>query len=110
MQVVLLLSGSDTSSQSGSTSFSDDISTQQSMAKFHCQEAVKERLKNPDGATFPDITEHSFENSENMVYTVKSYVNATNSFGATVRTNYSCKVRLIDADNAEVQGVYLLSN
>ena len=95
-------------SSTNSVPYEQNISTQQSNAKFACQEAVKAQLKNPEGAEFPDITKHSFDNLGNMTYTVKSYVDATNSFGGVVRTYYSCKVKLINEDNQEVQGVCLL--
>lgn len=90
--------------------YEQNISTQQSNAKFACQEAVKDRLKNPDGTIFPSIIDHTFENLGNLRYLVKSYVDATNSFGAIIRTHYSCKVKLIDEDNQEVQEVHLYNN
>lgn len=61
---------------------------------YMAQTAVKQRLKNPDGAKFPgglldmtDLRSHCKYNGDNT-YTVTSWVDATNSFGGRVRTAY----------------------
>lgn len=66
-----------------------DYSTQ---AYIQCKKFVKEKLKAPASADFPFL---DFETSRlpSHVYEVRSYVDAQNSFGATIRSNWSCKVQ-----------------
>ena len=61
---------------------------------YAAQRAVKQQLKNPDGAKFPgglldmtDVRSHCKYNGDNQ-YTVTSWVDATNGFGGRVRTVY----------------------
>jgi hypothetical protein len=61
---------------------------------YAAQRAVKQKLKNPDGAKFPgglldmtDVRSHCKYNGDNQ-YTVTSWVDATNGFGGRVRTVY----------------------
>lgn len=61
---------------------------------FAAQRAVKTRLKNPAGAKFPgglldmtDLRSHCKYNGDDL-YTVTSWVDATNSFGGQIRVAY----------------------
>jgi len=49
---------------------------------------VEQNLKNPRGAKFPFGGHRNVVNLGGDRYRVRSYVDATNSFGATVRTNF----------------------
>jgi hypothetical protein len=63
---------------------------------YYCAEKyVKQLLKNPSGATFAPESETQY--SELRKYPVISgWVDATNSFGAVLRTQWSCEVVLAD--------------
>lgn len=67
------------------------------MASIQCRNFVKDRLKSPSTAKFPmstgqDVGNNSFE--------VSSYVDAQNSFGATIRQNWYCKIQYISGDDS----------
>jgi hypothetical protein len=54
-----------------------------------CQERVSAGLKAPASAEFPSYDERSIHQS-GALWTVNSYVDAQNSFGAQLRTRYTC--------------------
>ncbi|QDY06166.1 hypothetical protein FJK98_02470 [Micromonospora sp. HM134] len=54
-----------------------------------CQDFVKKRLKAPASAEFTGIT-HTGYGSD---YTVTGSVDAQNTFGATIRSTFTCQVR-----------------
>jgi len=54
-----------------------------------CQERVAAELKAPSTADFPPYDEHSIGHS-GADWFVTSYVDAQNSFGAKLRTHYTC--------------------
>jgi hypothetical protein len=56
-----------------------------------CEYFVKERLKAPRSAKFPWYNE-SMVRYNGSTYTVQSYVDAQNSFGAQLRMNFICSV------------------
>lgn len=63
------------------------------------RDAVKQRLKSPSTAEFPSMFGGEWEahttrgsDGERVTYKVKSWVDAQNSFGATVRTHWSATV------------------
>lgn len=60
--------------------------------QLNCQEAIKELLKAPSTAKFPNITEWGF-NKEDGVITVQSYVDAQNGFGAMIRSYFQFKIK-----------------
>ncbi|PJZ87450.1 hypothetical protein [Leptospira levettii] len=66
------------------------------MAKSMCQEFIKKSLKSPKSAEFSSITETRIieleKGPENYTFQVTGYVDAQNSFGAQIRTNYICKI------------------
>jgi hypothetical protein len=65
------------------------------MAYLMCQEFVKDDLKAPATAKFPDISEVSiistFSNDPNR-YKVNGYVDAENGFGALLRSRFTCNI------------------
>lgn len=63
------------------------------VAAYACQTFVKERLKAPKTADFPWRYDVSRDSTDQNKYTIVSYVDAQNSFGALIRTHYSCVVR-----------------
>lgn len=96
-----------TSSSSSSPSSSSDPEyplpagvDRPSSLEFHCREEVKKQLKNPRGAEFPGyqgIEPNYLIKERKWVFV--SYVDATNTFGAMIRTNYKC---VVSVDNGEI--------
>ena len=75
-----------------------------SMAFIKMQDFVKKRLKAPSTAKFPwnyrdDDTKIL---KEGTTYTVVSYVDAQNSFGAMLRKYYAGQIKQVSADNWEL--------
>lgn len=64
-----------------------------------CEEKVKEILKSPSTAKFPNITEWGFRKEKNVV-TVQGYVDAQNSVGAETRSSFQF---VIDTDTNLIQ-------
>lgn len=60
-----------------------------------CKDFVKDRLKAPGSARFPDFFDDDDEVRVSSVgdrYTVRSHVDAENSFGALLQTDFTCVV------------------
>lgn len=68
---------------------SDYVMDMQEKSKWQwrCQETVKQALVAPSSADFPNITEWYMQKSNGKV-TVQSYVDAQNSFGAKIRSEF----------------------
>ena len=64
------------------------------------QEEVKKQLKSPKSADFPwgfdeyNITYQGESNDGLYTYTVESYVDAENAFGAEIRSEYMCMIHV----------------
>jgi hypothetical protein len=73
----------------------------EAFAPSRAQTFVKERLKAPSTATFPSSSQVSFslDDSGNCIYEIRSNVDAQNSFGAQIRTDYY--VRLMKESKAD---------
>lgn len=56
---------------------------------------VKKELKSPFSAVFPDTRQkvHDTECNYDNTYKIDSYVESQNSFGAIIKTNFSCTIR-----------------
>ena len=80
---------------------SDD--SQKSSAKYYCHEYAKTTLKNPRDAEFASFSDVKFIKIENMNWWVTSYVYATNSFGAKIKSTFTCEVELIDNEHGRVK-------
>lgn len=73
----------------------------QSHVQTACESAVKAKLKAPGSASFhAGATE-----SKPRIWRVVGDVDATNSFGGSVRTGFSCTVVWHEDETAEVVGV-----
>jgi hypothetical protein len=59
---------------------------------------VKERLKSPSTADFPHVWNVYFADMGNRTWKVASYVDAQNSFGATIRTRFISVVKYVGND------------
>lgn len=62
----------------------------------YAQIEIESKLKSPSSAEFPACAYQSIEETSPKNYKVESYVDAENSFGANIRTRYSCTVRFTD--------------
>lgn len=84
----------------------DDMSTYYIMA----QEIVTSTLTNPSSADFPSIVFHPEEISMKKngdLIAVKSYVEAKNSFGAKVRSEWTVQFTVIDMKTFSCQATYV---
>lgn len=61
-------------------------------AYYACQLFAKDRLKAPSTAKFPSYDNGAVITLSANSWKVNSYVDAQNSFGAQIRTSYSCSV------------------
>jgi len=71
----------------------DRTESEGTMAFIQSKDFVTKRLKSPSTAEFP-MLDFSAESLGGGRYRVKSYVDAQNSFGAKMRTNYTCILRV----------------
>ena len=65
------------------------------------QYCVKEKLKSPASADFPVDLNHVKIITDSL-FVINSYVDAQNSFGATIRTNYRCTVSTTNNGNSYI--------
>jgi hypothetical protein len=56
---------------------------------------VRRRLKNPAGAHFSSFSK-SYVDVDRSTYDVRGRVDGTNSFGATLRQRFHCRMHLSD--------------
>ncbi len=92
-------SGNSSSSSGNSSSLSTDM-TNKILAYLYAMDFVKKELKSPSTAKFPGTLE-KIKNTTylgNNTYKIVSWVDSQNSFGATLRTNFSCII-IIKADS-----------
>lgn len=61
-------------------------------AKWACRQFVERSLKAPSTADFPFVNEFTAVGKERGPYIVRGYVDAQNSFGAMLRTNFACEL------------------
>lgn len=87
----------------------NDRSTQ---AAIICANFIQDRLKSPSSADFPfDRAGGGIAaDTTSQTYSVRSYVDADNGFGAKTRQNYICKVRYLsglesDKESWELQAL-----
>lgn len=69
-----------------------------SEAQVCAQNKIESMLKAPSNAKFPWFEWRTTPLGNNK-YRVSSYVDAENSFGAKIRTYFTCEVRVIDPEN-----------
>jgi len=77
-------------------------SGQSSVDKFDAyaaaQEFVKKSLKAPSTASFPTTNEATVTDLGNGQWRVQAWVDAQNSFGAMLRSNFECTIKFSDDD------------
>lgn len=83
----------------GSMYFGDDedgkgsSSSMTATAHILCREGVKAKLVSPTSAEFP--LSANIDEVADGVYSVGSYVDASNSFGASIRKNWVCEAKFM---------------
>jgi hypothetical protein len=63
-----------------------------------CQDFVEDRLKAPSSADFPQLSDWTAAKTGPDQWRIRSYVDAENSFGATIRSHFVCEVRYVGND------------
>lgn len=81
--------------------------TSESMATVQSRNFVKMTLKSPSTAKFPRF-EVVASDLGNDTYMISSYVDAQNSFGATIRNSWAVKLRYLGGDDADISNWNLL--
>lgn len=67
-----------------------------STALIESRQFVEKRLKSPSSADFSFESEKSVIKVNDTTFIVTGYVDSQNSFGAELRSNYSCKITYLD--------------
>ena len=70
-----------------------DFCTDDDYAYIAAKKFIKGKLKSPSGAKFSHITETKVTKYNGCIFEFSGYVDAQNSFGATLRENYKIKVK-----------------
>ena len=72
------------------------------------QEIVSNNLKSPTSAVFPSLwsDEVKMQRNKDMVI-VQSYVDAQNSFGSTIRSQWQVEFKVIDLDSFSYEIIYI---
>lgn len=63
----------------------------------YCHQFVEQSLKSPDSADFPSFSDHQVTELGEQRWKVSSYVDAENSFGASLRTDWTCEISYDEA-------------
>ena len=72
------------------------------------QSFVKQELRSPTTADFP-FDDYSYSNVKDNTVTIKSYVDAQNSFGAELRNNYVIVLRKLGSDWSDINNWEMVS-
>lgn len=62
-------------------------------ATHACRDVVESRLRAPSTASWAWLDDEKVARAADGTFTVRSYVDAQNGFGAQIRTRYTCVVR-----------------
>ena len=84
----------------------DDFGHDWAVAYTIAEDAVKAQLKAPASANFSNKNDTSIS-VHNNVWVVKGWVDAQNSFGATLRNNYTVQITFTDAEHYSVDFCYI---
>ena len=95
----------DSSNSNNATKGNSSYNNLNTSCYYYSQRLVKEKLKSPKSAEFPKYSA-DFISRDGDTVTVSAYVNAENSFGATVKTNYIATIQL--KNNEPVSGSVVL--
>ena len=73
---------------------------------FIAKEIISQCLKNPNSADFPSQSEILFQKNSDLI-AVKGYVDAQNSFGAEIRSDWIAQFYITDLDNLLYEVTYV---
>lgn len=79
-----------TKSDNSNSKYSEDKT--KLIIKMYVEDIIKEKLKSPSTAKFPSLSDWSIYEKSYNTYSVSSYVDAENGFGAEIRTYFSLTV------------------
>ncbi|MDA3781036.1 MAG: hypothetical protein PF487_12565 [Bacteroidales bacterium] len=87
----------------------NDSRTNKQLAYNYAMDFVKERLKSPSSAEFPSLFDRQKHITElsSTVYVINSWVESQNSFGAMIKTKFSCRIK-ISNDAVSISDLKLL--
>lgn len=73
-----------------------DNSTYKQLSYNYAREYVKNRLKSPSSATFPSLFNRQGHITKvtNTEYRINSWVESQNSFGAKIKTRFTCQINI----------------
>ena len=88
--------------------YEDSRISSSEMAYYYsiAQIIIEDCLKSPKSADFPMSSEISYQKKDNLV-AIKGYVDAENSFGAEIRSNYVVQFYVIDLENFSYEVTYI---
>jgi vacuolar-type H+-ATPase subunit I/STV1 len=76
------------------------------MAYVMVTQHIKEQLKSPSTAKFPNFTDKNvIVSKDDFVYTVSGFVDSQNGFGATVRTQYEVIIEQISKNDWQYKDI-----
>lgn len=86
----------------------DSSSSNKMLAYSYAEDFVKKRLKSPSTAEFPGLFDKADHIKElgNDEYKINSWVDSQNGFGATIRTNFKCKI-IFEGDKVRVESLVI---
>lgn len=70
--------------------------TDKEVAFITCKKYVREELKLPDSAIFPNYEDVEVTDSKSNIYEIVSYVQALNYYNEKISLEYKCSVKKID--------------
>jgi hypothetical protein len=88
----------------------EDIGSMDVDAYVMSQDFITKQLKAPATADFPVGSDGHVKYEGDSVFYVNSYVDAQNSFGANIRTNYSGRIKYMGKDNWRNISLNLIEN
>lgn len=88
--------------------YEDSIISSTDMIYYYsiAQTIVEDCLKSPSSAKFPHSTEISYQKKGNLI-AIQGYVDADNSFGASIRSNYLVQFYVYDLENLSYEPTYI---
>jgi len=92
---------SDNSSTSNSQPTATPGQDKATMATVQCRNYMRATLRSPSTADFPGMFSGSVSSAlGNNRYLLREYVDAQNAYGATIRSNYECRIRYKGGESA----------
>ena len=72
------------------------------MAYIQAKDFVKNNLKSPSSASFWHYDFSWSKSATSDTYYIKSYVDADNSYGANIKSKWTCKLKYLGGDEADI--------